>query len=94
MTFEEEMLILMSLVAHILSKKPPFPNVSVKEKIIPTLVKMVKETLFKTIAIGERSDSTPNTTKTSGHLLVNVQSEGSVGGKLLTGDIKSTGVLF
>lgn len=32
MTFKEEMLILMSLVAHIPSKEPPFLDVSVKEK--------------------------------------------------------------
>lgn len=56
---------------------------------------MVKETVFKTIATGadstatgERSDSTSNTKKTS------MQGWGSVDAKLLTGDIKSTGILF
>lgn len=56
---------------------------------------MVKETIFKTIAIGadsiaigERSDPTSNTKKTS------MQSWGSVDGKLLTRDFKSTGILF
>lgn len=51
---------------------------------------MVKETIFKTIAIGadsiaigERSDPTSNTKKTS------MQSWGSVDGKLLTRDFKN-----
>lgn len=66
-----------------------------KKKNILTHVKMVKETIFKTIAIGadsiaigERSDPTSNTKKTS------MQSWGSVDGKLLTRDFKSTGILF
>ena len=47
MTFKEEMLILMSLVAHILSKKPPFPDVSVKEKIYSDTCKNGKGDLIQ-----------------------------------------------
>lgn len=74
-----------------------------KKKIILTLVKMVKKTLFKTvvmgesvksIAFGERSSLTLHTRKTR---RIYLQGEGwgrrSVGGKWLRGDIRGRGIL-
>lgn len=68
MTFKEEMLMLMSLEAYLLIKKPLLPNVS--ENIFLTLVKMVKKIFIQDYCYRsclycnrkERLGSTPNTT--------------------------------
>ena len=63
------------------------------KKIILTLVKRVKKTLFETIVIGERDGAQLQVQGGSRGFAAEEQSEGSVDGKLL-GDIKAGRFFF
>lgn len=78
-----------------------FSRALLKEKVILTLVKMVRKALFSTVLCvktvtcdgGERSGAVLNTAKTVGGLELMSRVRVSVGGKLLRGDIGARGVL-
>lgn len=63
-----------------------------KEKIILTLVKIVRKTFEYYCSRGERSDSTLNPAKTDGNLLP-MSRVRTVDGKILKGDITGRGIL-
>lgn len=67
---------------------------SVKEKIIRTLVKMVRNYFIRGYCNREeRAGSTLNAAKTAGNLQPRSRVRGSVDGKLLRGDMRGRGIL-